>query len=157
MLEPWEAATLAAIIASPSAYDPKVYPENSLMRRNIVLEKMYEQGYSNTAGLAFAACFDSFVLLLMSRWTMLCACAYSSASATSTARRTASSAGSCAELQMRAQRGSFDEGHRVVQQVVRLSCRAPARCGGGAGGRRSESPRESARDSRRPWTRRKAP
>ena len=45
MLEPWEAATLAAIIASPSAYDPKVYPENSLMRRNIVLEKMYEQGY----------------------------------------------------------------------------------------------------------------
>jgi penicillin-binding protein 1A len=45
VLEPWEAATLAAIIASPSAYDPKVYPENALMRRNIVLEKMYEQGY----------------------------------------------------------------------------------------------------------------
>jgi penicillin-binding protein 1A len=45
VLEPWEAATLAALIASPSAYDPKVYPENSLMRRNIVLEKMYEQDY----------------------------------------------------------------------------------------------------------------
>ncbi len=45
VLEPWEAATLAAIIASPSAYDPKIYPENSLARRNIVLEKMYEQGY----------------------------------------------------------------------------------------------------------------
>src|SRR4051794_19994339 len=45
VLEPWEAATMAAAIASPSAYDPKVYPENSLMRRNIVLEKMYEQGY----------------------------------------------------------------------------------------------------------------
>jgi penicillin-binding protein 1A len=45
VLEPWEAATLAAIIASPSAYDPKVYPENALMRRNIVLEHMYEQGY----------------------------------------------------------------------------------------------------------------
>jgi penicillin-binding protein 1A len=45
VLEPWEAATLAAIIASPSAYDPKIYPENALMRRNIVLEKMYEQGY----------------------------------------------------------------------------------------------------------------
>jgi len=45
VLEPWEAATLAAIIASPSAYDPKAYPENSLMRRNLVLEKMYEQGY----------------------------------------------------------------------------------------------------------------
>ena len=40
-----EAMALAAIIASPSAYDPKIYPENSLMRRNIVLEKMYEQGY----------------------------------------------------------------------------------------------------------------
>ena len=45
VLEPWEAATLAAIIASPSAYDPKVYPENALGRRNLVLEKMYEQGY----------------------------------------------------------------------------------------------------------------
>jgi penicillin-binding protein 1A len=45
VLEPWEAATLAAIIASPSAYDPKIYPENALARRNIVLEKMYEQGY----------------------------------------------------------------------------------------------------------------
>jgi penicillin-binding protein 1A len=45
VLEPWEAATLTGIIASPSAYDPKVYPENSLMRRNLVLEKMYEQGY----------------------------------------------------------------------------------------------------------------
>jgi penicillin-binding protein 1A len=45
VLEPWEAATLAAIIASPSAYDPKAYPENALMRRNLVLEKMYEQDY----------------------------------------------------------------------------------------------------------------
>jgi penicillin-binding protein 1A len=45
VLEPWEAATLAGIIASPSAYDPKIYPENALARRNLVLEKMYEQGY----------------------------------------------------------------------------------------------------------------
>jgi penicillin-binding protein 1A len=45
VLEPWEAATLAAIIASPSAFDPKVYPENALGRRNLVLEKMYEEGY----------------------------------------------------------------------------------------------------------------
>ncbi len=45
VLEPWEAATLAAIIASPSAYDPKAYPNNALGRRNLVLEKMYEQGY----------------------------------------------------------------------------------------------------------------
>src|SRR5262249_53216013 len=45
VLEPWEAATLAGIIASPSGYDPKLYPENALARRNIVLEKMEEQGY----------------------------------------------------------------------------------------------------------------
>jgi penicillin-binding protein 1A len=45
VLEPWEAATLAAIISSPSAYDPKVYPENSLERRNMVLEKMADEGY----------------------------------------------------------------------------------------------------------------
>jgi penicillin-binding protein 1A len=45
VLEPWEAATLAAIIASPSGYDPKVFPENALARRNVVLEKMYEQDY----------------------------------------------------------------------------------------------------------------
>ncbi len=45
VLEPWEAATLAAIIASPSAFDPKAYPENALGRRNLVLEKMYQQGY----------------------------------------------------------------------------------------------------------------
>jgi penicillin-binding protein 1A len=49
VLEPWEAATLAGIIASPSAFDPKVYPENALGRRNLVLEKMYEQGYVSRA------------------------------------------------------------------------------------------------------------
>jgi penicillin-binding protein 1A len=45
VLEPWEAATLAAIISSPSAYNPKVYPENALERRNLILGKMAEQGY----------------------------------------------------------------------------------------------------------------
>lgn len=45
LLEPWEAATLAGIIASPSAFDPKIYPENALARRNLVLEKMLQQGY----------------------------------------------------------------------------------------------------------------
>jgi penicillin-binding protein 1A len=45
VLDPWEAATLAGIIASPSAFDPKVYPENTLGRRNLVLEKMEQQGY----------------------------------------------------------------------------------------------------------------
>ncbi|HEX5762481.1 MAG TPA: transglycosylase domain-containing protein [Solirubrobacterales bacterium] len=45
VLEPWEAALLAGVIASPSAYDPKFFPENALGRRNLVLERMYEQGY----------------------------------------------------------------------------------------------------------------
>jgi penicillin-binding protein 1A len=45
VLAPWEAAMLAGIIASPSAYDPKFFPENALHRRNMVLERMYEQGY----------------------------------------------------------------------------------------------------------------
>jgi len=45
VLEPWEAALLAAIINSPSAYNPKFFPENALGRRNLVLERMYEQGY----------------------------------------------------------------------------------------------------------------
>ncbi len=49
VLEPWEAATLAGIIASPSAYDPKIYPETALSRRNLVLEKMFEQGYITQA------------------------------------------------------------------------------------------------------------
>jgi penicillin-binding protein 1A len=45
VLEPWEAALLAGIISSPSLYDPKIFPENALARRNLVLERMYEQGY----------------------------------------------------------------------------------------------------------------
>jgi penicillin-binding protein 1A len=45
VLEPWEAAMLAGVIQSPSAYDPKYFPENALMRRNVVLEKMSQQGY----------------------------------------------------------------------------------------------------------------
>jgi penicillin-binding protein 1A len=45
VLEPWEAARIAGIIASPSAFDPKYNPEAALARRNLVLEKMVEQGY----------------------------------------------------------------------------------------------------------------
>jgi penicillin-binding protein 1A len=45
VLDPWEAAMLAGIIASPSGYDPKAFPENALERRNLVLLKMDEQGY----------------------------------------------------------------------------------------------------------------
>src|SRR6201996_3648487 len=49
VLEPWEAAMIAGIIASPSAFDPKVDPEAALARRNLVLEKMYEQEYITRA------------------------------------------------------------------------------------------------------------
>ncbi|HET6570011.1 MAG TPA: transglycosylase domain-containing protein [Solirubrobacterales bacterium] len=52
VLEPWEAALLAAIINSPTAYNPKFFPENALARRNLVLEKMYEQGYISEPQLA---------------------------------------------------------------------------------------------------------
>jgi penicillin-binding protein 1A len=45
VLEAWEAALLAGVIQSPYAYDHKFFPENALWRRNLVLEKMYEQGY----------------------------------------------------------------------------------------------------------------
>jgi penicillin-binding protein 1A len=45
LLEPWEAAMLAGIIQSPTAYNPKYFPENTLARRSVVLEKMHEQGY----------------------------------------------------------------------------------------------------------------
>src|SRR6195952_783456 len=52
VLEPWEAAMLAGIIASPSGFDPKVDPEAALARRNLVLEKMVEQGYITHAQYA---------------------------------------------------------------------------------------------------------
>lgn len=52
VLEPWEAAMLAGVIQSPSAYDPKYFPENALMRRNVVLEKMAQQGYISEQQLA---------------------------------------------------------------------------------------------------------
>jgi penicillin-binding protein 1A len=45
VLEPWEAALLAGVIQSPYSYDPKFFPENALWRRNLVLERMYEQDY----------------------------------------------------------------------------------------------------------------
>ena len=45
VLLPHEAALLAGIISSPSAYDPKAQPESSKERRDQVLEKMLEQGY----------------------------------------------------------------------------------------------------------------
>jgi penicillin-binding protein 1A len=44
-LEPPEAALLAGLIASPSAYSPRSFPENALARRNLVLQNMLDQGY----------------------------------------------------------------------------------------------------------------
>ena len=41
----WEAALLAGMISSPSAYSPRNYPENATARRNQVLANMSEQGY----------------------------------------------------------------------------------------------------------------
>ncbi|MBJ7347567.1 MAG: penicillin-binding protein [Thermoleophilaceae bacterium] len=44
-LQPWEAALLAGVIASPSGYDPVADPEASMLRRNQVLRNMLDQGY----------------------------------------------------------------------------------------------------------------
>jgi penicillin-binding protein 1A len=44
-LAPWEAALLAGIIQSPTAYDPVTEPTAARARRNVVLQQMYEQGY----------------------------------------------------------------------------------------------------------------
>ncbi len=44
-LRPYESALLAAMVASPSAYDPIVNPEAAMKRRNLVLSKMLDQGY----------------------------------------------------------------------------------------------------------------
>jgi penicillin-binding protein 1A len=48
-LEPWEAALLAGIISSPSAYSPRNFPENATARRNQVLGNMVAQGYISQA------------------------------------------------------------------------------------------------------------
>jgi penicillin-binding protein 1A len=51
VLEPWEAALVAGVIQSPYTYDPKVFPENALWRRNLVLDRMYEHGYIDATQL----------------------------------------------------------------------------------------------------------
>jgi penicillin-binding protein 1A len=43
-LAPEEAALLAGIISSPSAYSPRINPRDSTERRNLVLERMKDQG-----------------------------------------------------------------------------------------------------------------
>jgi penicillin-binding protein 1A len=44
-LKPWEAALLAAILRSPTEYDPLTHPQAAMQRRNLVLEQMLDQGY----------------------------------------------------------------------------------------------------------------
>jgi penicillin-binding protein 1A len=44
-LKPWEAALLAGVIASPSAYDPAAHPVAAKARRDLVLRQMLEQGF----------------------------------------------------------------------------------------------------------------
>jgi penicillin-binding protein 1A len=44
-LKPWEAALLAGIIQSPTAYDPANHPVAARTRRNLVLREMLAQGY----------------------------------------------------------------------------------------------------------------
>ncbi len=44
-LKPEEAALLAGIVASPTAFDPVAHPKAARRRRNIVLQNMFEQGY----------------------------------------------------------------------------------------------------------------
>jgi penicillin-binding protein 1A len=44
-LQPWEAAMLAGIIKSPTAYDPATHPVEARVRRNLVLAQMLNQGY----------------------------------------------------------------------------------------------------------------
>ena len=44
VLQPEEAAMLAAMISSPNAYDPATNPEAAKAQRNVVLEKMRDEG-----------------------------------------------------------------------------------------------------------------
>ncbi|HEX2265581.1 MAG TPA: penicillin-binding transpeptidase domain-containing protein, partial [Solirubrobacterales bacterium] len=51
-LFPWEAALLAGMISSPSAYNPITNKESALDRRNLVLQRMMEQGFITEAEFA---------------------------------------------------------------------------------------------------------
>jgi len=50
-LKPYEAALLAGLVASPTAFDPIANPRAAKRRRDIVLQKMQEQGYITRAEL----------------------------------------------------------------------------------------------------------
>ena len=44
-LTPWDAALLAGMVASPSAFDPIAHPHAAKGRRNVVLKDMLQQGW----------------------------------------------------------------------------------------------------------------
>jgi penicillin-binding protein 1A len=48
-LKPDEAALLAGMVASPSAFDPVEHPAQARRRRNLVLDKMFEQDHLSAA------------------------------------------------------------------------------------------------------------
>jgi len=48
-LQPWEAAMLAGVIQSPTAFDPANHPMAARTRRNTVLRQMLEQGFLTQA------------------------------------------------------------------------------------------------------------
>ncbi len=45
VLAPWEAALLAGMVASPTAFDPVGHPQAAKARRDLVLQDMLSQGY----------------------------------------------------------------------------------------------------------------
>src|SRR5690349_6106460 len=45
VLAPWEAALLAGMVASPTAFDPILHPQAARVRRDLVLQDMLQQGY----------------------------------------------------------------------------------------------------------------
>src|SRR5205807_9845793 len=44
-LTPWDAALLAGMVASPTAFDPITHPQAARGRRNLVLGDMLQQGW----------------------------------------------------------------------------------------------------------------
>ncbi len=53
VLEPWEAALLAGMVADPTAFDPLLHPQAAKARRNRVLKDMLEQDYITEAEYQF--------------------------------------------------------------------------------------------------------
>ncbi|MBX7145413.1 MAG: PBP1A family penicillin-binding protein [Oligoflexia bacterium] len=49
-----EAATIAGIIQAPSLYSPRRHPDRAIKRRNLVLQRMEEEGFIKTADLRAA-------------------------------------------------------------------------------------------------------